>query len=79
MTRNLNAGIGKRSFTVDQLYQNFGTFAGAIMEARPAKLKGSNAKEYMLKITLSSTQGQGIPVTLQSVLLAISQSKMSLR
>ena len=79
MTRNLNAGIGKRSFTADQLYQNFGSFASAILEARPAKLKGSNAKEYMLKITLSSTMGQGIPVTLQSVLLAISQSKITMR
>ena len=79
MTRNLNAGIGKRSFTPDQIYQNFGSFASAILEARPAKLKGSSAKEYMLKITLSSTMGQGIPVTLPSVLLAISQTKASLR
>ena len=79
MTRNLNAGIGKRSFTAEQLLQNFGAFANAILEARPAKLKGSSVKDYMLKITLSSTMGQGIPVALPSVLLAISQAKLAVR
>lgn len=79
LTKNLNAGIGKRSFTVEQLYQNFGAFANAILEARPAKFKGSNAKEYMLRTTLTTTQGRGLPVALPSVLIAASKAKMTLR
>lgn len=76
---NLIAGIGRRSFLVEHIYQNLGVFAGTILDARPVKLKGSGAKEYILKVHLSSTMGRGIPLSIPSVLLAASQTKLALR
>lgn len=50
--------IGRASFTVDQLQQNFMALIEALNKARPAAAKG----QYLKKISLSSTMGPGLRV-----------------
>jgi large subunit ribosomal protein L1 len=57
-TGNLHVPIGKVSFTVEQLAENFGSFMDAVVRARPAAAKGG----YLRSITVSSTMGPGVPV-----------------
>lgn len=54
----VHAGIGKASFTEEQLYENAKAFVDAIMKAKPQGLKGT----YLKKISLSSTMGVGLKV-----------------
>lgn len=54
----VHAGIGKASFSEEQLYENTKAFIDAINKARPQGLKGT----YLKKISLSSTMGVGIKV-----------------
>ena len=62
-TGNVNAGVGKASFTEDALVANVTAFLEAINRARPAGVKGS----YVKKITLSSTMGPGIKIDTTAV------------
>jgi large subunit ribosomal protein L1 len=57
-TGNLHVPIGKVSFSVEQLAENFGAFMDAVVRARPAAAKGS----YLRSVTVSSTMGPGVPV-----------------
>ncbi len=50
--------IGKSSFTVDQLIQNFNTVAAAIVKAKPSTSKGT----YIKSLVLSTTMGPGIKI-----------------
>ena len=54
----VHAGIGKASFSEEQIYDNAKTFIDAILKAKPQSLKGN----YLKKISLSSTMGVGIKV-----------------
>ena len=54
----VHAGIGKASFSEEQILENAKTFIDAILKAKPAGAKGT----YMKKISLSSTMGVGIKV-----------------
>ena len=54
----IHSGIGKMSFTKDQINSNLDTLMKAVLKARPASLKGV----YVNKITLSSTMGPGIKI-----------------
>ena len=54
----VHAGVGKASFTEEQLYENTKAFIDAIMKAKLAGAKGT----YLKKISLSSTMGVGIKV-----------------
>ncbi len=54
----VHAGIGKASFSEDQLYENAKAFIDAIIKAKPSGAKGT----YMKKVSLSSTMGVGIRV-----------------
>ncbi len=54
----VHAGIGKASFTADQLAANVKAFVDAIMKAKPAGAKG----QYIQKISVSSTMGPGIKI-----------------
>ena len=54
----IHSGIGKMSFTKDQIHSNLDTLMKAVLKARPASLKGV----YVNKITLSSTMGPGIKI-----------------
>jgi large subunit ribosomal protein L1 len=55
-TGNVNVGLGKASFTEDQLLANVTAFLEAINRARPTGAKGT----YIKKATLSSTMGPGV-------------------
>jgi large subunit ribosomal protein L1 len=55
-TGNVNAGVGKASFTEDALSANVTAFIEAINKARPSGVKGT----YIKKVTLSSTMGPGV-------------------
>ena len=54
----VHAGIGKASFSEDQIYENSKAFIDAIIKAKPAGAKGT----YMKKVSLSSTMGVGVKV-----------------
>jgi len=50
--------IGKSSFTVEQLKQNYTAIVSAIVKAKPASAKGT----YLKSLTLSTTMGPGIKI-----------------
>lgn len=54
----VHAGIGKKSMGDAKLKDNFMTFLGAVMKAKPATSKGL----YLRSITVSSTMGPGVKV-----------------
>ena len=54
----INVPIGKVSFGVDKLAENFKTIADAIIKAKPAAAKG----RYLKSVTVSSTMGPGVKV-----------------
>ena len=55
----VHAGIGKASFDEKQLIENVKAFIDAVAKAKPSGSKGS----YMKGITLSSTMGPGVTVS----------------
>jgi large subunit ribosomal protein L1 len=57
---NVQAAIGKVSFAVDALEQNFTAFMDQIVRAKPAAAKGV----YVRNLSVSSTMGPGIRVDL---------------
>jgi large subunit ribosomal protein L1 len=50
--------IGKVSFEVSKLQENFQTLLSAVIKAKPAAAKGT----YLRSITLASTMGPGVKV-----------------
>jgi len=54
----VQAGIGKASFTADQIAQNVRAFVDAVNKAKPAGAKGT----YVKKISISSTMGPGVKI-----------------
>ena len=55
---NVQAPIGKASFTEEQLIQNYMTLADTLVKVKPAGAKG----QYMKTITMSCTMGPGVKV-----------------
>ena len=55
---NVQAPIGKASFTEEQLLQNYMTLAETLVKVKPAGAKG----QYMKTITMSCTMGPGVKV-----------------
>ena len=55
---NLHFVIGKASFTAEQLAENYGAAYDEIQRLKPASSKG----RYVRKVTLSTTNGPGVPV-----------------
>ncbi|NCB48197.1 MAG: 50S ribosomal protein L1 [Clostridia bacterium] len=55
----IHVGIGKASFGVDKLYENFDALMNAIVKAKPSASKGT----YLRSISVSSTMGPGIKVS----------------
>ncbi len=60
----IHAGVGKASFSEDQLEQNVKALVDAVMKAKPTGAKGT----YLKKVSVSSTMGPGVKVEVQSVL-----------
>lgn len=59
----MHVTVGRVSFDVDNLYQNFQALMAAIVRAKPSAAKGT----YLRKIVLSSTMGPGLRVDPQEV------------
>ncbi len=60
----IHAGVGKASFSEDQLETNVRAFIDAVMKAKPSGAKGT----YLKKLALSSTMGPGIHIDPSSIL-----------
>ena len=58
-TNIIHCPVGKASFTEEQLGQNINTLLEAIVKAKPSTLKG----QYLKSITLTSTMGPGVKVS----------------
>jgi large subunit ribosomal protein L1 len=54
----VQAGVGKASFSEEQLVQNVRAFVNAVVKSKPPGAKGN----YLNKISLSSSQGVGVKV-----------------
>ncbi|MGZ4134522.1 MAG: 50S ribosomal protein L1, partial [Tumebacillaceae bacterium] len=57
---NIHAPIGKVSFDNEKLIENLNTLVETLVKAKPAAAKGT----YMRNVTVSSTLGPGVKVTL---------------
>jgi large subunit ribosomal protein L1 len=55
---NVHAAIGKASFTIEALEQNFGAFMDQIVRAKPSAAKGV----YVRNVSVSSTMGPGLKI-----------------
>jgi large subunit ribosomal protein L1 len=53
-----HVGIGKKSFTVEALVENYGALLDEILRVKPASSKG----RYIKSITISTTMGPGIKI-----------------
>jgi large subunit ribosomal protein L1 len=62
----VQAGVGKASFSEQQLVENIKAFVDAVVKAKPAGAKGN----YVNKVSLSSSQGVGVKVDGGSLSLA---------
>ncbi len=59
----IHSGIGKLSFSEDQLRQNFKAFTDAIVKAKPSGAKG----KYVKKVSLTSSMGPGLKIDVAEV------------
>lgn len=59
----VHAGVGKASFTEDQIAGNIRALIDAVQKAKPTGAKGT----YIKRIAISSTMGPGVKVEPQSV------------
>ena len=57
-TNIIHCPIGKASFGVEKLQENFNTLLGAVIKAKPAAAKG----QYIKSCVIASTMGPGIKV-----------------
>lgn len=62
-TANIQAGIGKMSFSDDQILENARAFFGAIVRARPSAAKGT----YLKNASICSTMGPGIKLDVNEI------------
>ena len=58
----VHAGVGKASFSSEDLIRNVRAFVDAVAKAKPTGAKGA----YMKRIALSSTMGPGVTVSVDS-------------
>jgi large subunit ribosomal protein L1 len=59
----VQAGVGKASFTEDAIAANVKAFVDAVLKAKPSGAKG----HYVKKISISSTMGPGVKISLAAV------------
>lgn len=60
----VHAPIGKASFAVDKLVENFESLMESLLRAKPEAAKG----QYIKSVTVSSTMGPGVKVSAQKVI-----------
>lgn len=59
----IHAGVGKASFSEEQLAENISAFVQAIQRAKPTGSKGT----YMHKVSVTSTMGPGLKLDLSTL------------
>ena len=59
----LHAGVGKASFSEEQIAENLRAFIDAVVKAKPSGAKGV----YLRRIALSSTMGAGVRIDVGSI------------
>ncbi|WP_428482125.1 50S ribosomal protein L1 [Pyruvatibacter mobilis] len=59
----LHAGVGKASFTEEQISQNISAFIDAVQKAKPSGAKGT----FIKRVSVSSTMGPGVKIDPSSV------------
>ena len=59
----IHSGLGKLSFSDEDLKKNFSAFTDAIVRAKPAGAKG----KYLRKISLTSTMGPGLKLDIAEI------------
>ena len=59
----VHAGVGKASFSADQLVENVAAFVDTIVKAKPSGVKGT----YLKRVSLTSTMGAGIKLDVASL------------
>jgi large subunit ribosomal protein L1 len=57
-TGNVQAPVGRRSFTREQLAENIRVFMDTIVRAKPSSAKG----QYVRNVVISSTMSPGVPI-----------------
>ncbi|MCH8111032.1 MAG: 50S ribosomal protein L1 [Proteobacteria bacterium] len=60
----IHVGVGKASFSEDDIVTNVRALANAVNKAKPSGAKGT----YMKKVSISSSQGPGVKVDIASLL-----------
>ena len=60
----VHAGVGKASFSEDQILANVKALVDSIVKAKPSGAKGT----YVKKVALSSTMGPGVKIEPSSVI-----------
>ncbi len=60
----VHAMIGRKSMGADKIGENFNTFMGALMKAKPATSKGN----YLRSVTVSWTMGPGVKMDLNELM-----------
>lgn len=63
----LSASIGRKSFSDKQLSDNFYALFQAVMDLRPKGLSGSDITGYVERVSVSTTQGRGFPVSVEDL------------
>jgi len=61
---NIHLPIGKDTFDLDALYNNFETVMNTVIKARPSGAKG----RYLLNIVVSATMGPGVKIDTQEAI-----------
>ncbi|MBO6522142.1 MAG: 50S ribosomal protein L1 [Rhodospirillales bacterium] len=59
----IHAGVGKASFSAEQLQENIAAFVQAIQQAKPSGAKGT----YVKKVSVTSTMGPGVKLDLSAL------------
>ena len=59
----IHSGIGKASFTAEDLRANFDALVGAVVKAKPSGAKG----KYLRKAAISSSMGPGIKIDVAEI------------
>lgn len=62
----IQAGIGKASFSEQQIAENIRAFVDAVMKAKPSGVKGT----FVKKVSVSSTMGPGLKLDIGRILSA---------
>ncbi|MFV0625628.1 50S ribosomal protein L1 [Sphingomonas sp. ac-8] len=62
----IHSGIGKASFSAEDLRENFDALVDAVVKAKPSGAKG----KYLKKVALSSSMGPGVKVDVAEVATA---------